>query len=718
MSQLAFSQRVIIKHTELPIKIDGDPSDEAWSETENESSFWEFFPSDTIKAVQQTRVKFLFDDTSLYVLIIAEADYDEFITPSLRRDFSSRDNDSVTLVLDTFNDGTNAFLFGTNAEGVKREALISNGGNNFPRDFNLSWDTKWDVEVKKFDGGYSTEMRIPLSSIRYAENSTDWRINIYRTETKQNRRSTWTNIPRNQIIAGLAYMKSVQFEKPLGKSKAPIALIPYSSGIVSKDFDQDQTNASLSFGGDAKVSIGNGMVLDLTLNPDFSQVEVDDQIINLTRFEVRLPEKRQFFIQNKDLFDNFGDQRSSQAFFSRRIGVAKDRDGNTIENKIIAGARLSGKVNQNLRLGFLNMQTEEDRTNGIAANNNTVLSLQQKMFSRSYLGFVFINRQQTGENNFTTDQEEFNRVVGLDYVLASKDNKWTGRSYIHQSFLPTKSEDAYSAGLRLEYNTRKHNASYSGSRIGDNYQTDLGFLQRSGIERHFLRYGYRFWFDSKIFQSLQLSQFVYYIDKPTLDNLVTDRSLSTRGEISFMNQSQFRFEYNRRFTYLTSDFNPLGSDTAVGLPADESYYYNNLQFSYNSNFSGALNYQFETSFGEFYNGSKFSIQSQIGVRLQPRFKGSLRINYDNIVLPAPYTSGKLWLIGPKFDLTLSKKFFWNTFIQYSSQSENLGINSRIQWRFAPLSDFYIVYNDNYYATTTFVPKVRSLTFKLTYWLNI
>ena len=120
------------------------------------------------------------------------------------------------------------------------------------------------------------------------------------------------------------------------------------------------------------------MILDLTLNPDFSQVEVDDQIINITRFEVRLPEKRQFFIQNSDLFDNFGDNFETQPFFSRRIGVAKDRDGNTIENRIIAGARLSGKLNKNLRLGFLNMQTEEDAENGITANNNTVFSLQQK----------------------------------------------------------------------------------------------------------------------------------------------------------------------------------------------------------------------------------------------------------------------------------------------------------------------------------------------------
>ena len=710
-------QETIARATTANILIDG-LEDEEWNSVEPSSSFWQYFPSDSIQAPQQTRVKFLFDAQNLYVLIIAEADYTNFITPSLRRDFSSRTSDSVTLVLDTFNDGTNAFLFGTNPEGVQREALISNGGTNFPQDFNISWDVKWEVAVQKFDGGYRTEMKIPFSSLRYAENNTDWQVNVYRSEIGQNRTSTWAKIPRNQSIAGLAYMNTLSFEKELPKAKAPIALIPFSSGIVSKDFEENTSDSNLSFGGDAKLSIGNGMILDLTLNPDFSQVEVDDQIINLTRFEVRLPEKRQFFIQNSDLFDNYGDRFETQPFFSRRIGVAKDLDGNTIENKIIAGARLSGKITNNMRLGFLNMQTQEDRANGISANNNTVFSLQQKMFSRSYLGLIFVNRQQTGDELEGNEQDKFNRVLGLDYTLASKDNKWTGRSFIHQSFLPNKTTDAYSAGFRLNYNVRKHIIRYGINRIGDGYQSDLGFLRRTGIQKHFLRYGHRLWVDSPTIRSIQLSQSLFYIDKPKSNNLVTDRALSSRAEINFTDQSRFQLEYNKRYTFLTDEFNPLGIDDAIVLPGEMGYNYSDVEVSYRSNFSKKINYNFQTSFGDFYNGTKFSVSSEIAIRLQPRFNGSIKVNYDKIDFPAPYTSGELWLIGPKLDYTFSKSIFWNTFIQYSSQSETLGINSRLQWRFAPLSDFYIVYNDNYFATTTFVPRVRSLTFKLTYWLNL
>ncbi len=551
-----YGQETKALYTDKEIQIDGRV-DAEWNRVSASSPFWEYFPTDTLLAKQQTRVKFLFDDTSLYVLIEADAD-GNYIVPSLRRDFSSRNSDSVTLVLDTFNDGTNAFLFGTSPEGVKREALISNGGNNFPRDFNRSWDIKWQAEVLKTPTGYTTEMKIPLSSLRYGDGATQWRINVYRSEIANNISSSWANIPRNQTIAGLAYMKTLTFEKALPKAKVPVALIPYTSGILVKDFEEDLSSSSLAFGGDAKISIGSGMILDLTLNPDFSQVEVDDQIINLTRFEVRLPEKRQFFIQNSDLFDNYGDRFETQPFFSRRIGVAKDLDGNTIENKIVAGARLSGKLNDNLRLGFLNMQTEEDVANGIAANNNTVFALQQKMFSRSYLGFIFVNRQQTGEIDFETNQDEFNRVLGLDYTLASKDNKWTGRSFVHQALLESKEKETYSAGFRLNYNSRKHSISYGGNRIGENYSSDLGFLRRTGIQKHYMRYGHRFWIDSKTIRSFELIQSIFYVDKPKSNGLVTDRALSTRGELNFTDQSEIRFDYSRRYTYLTSDFNPLG----------------------------------------------------------------------------------------------------------------------------------------------------------------
>lgn len=657
------------------------------------------------------------------MLIISNFEDEDYVVSSLKRDWSSRNNDSMTLVLDTFNDATNAFLFGISAEGVRREGLISNGGNRSSSssgggDYTFSWDVKWEGEINKTKNVLAAEFKIPFASLRFDNKSQKWRINIYKTDVGKNTRSTWARIPRNLSIAGLAFMGDLYFEKPLGNSKSPVFLIPYTSGTQGKNFEESKLVSFFDIGVDTKLSIGSGMILDLTLNPDFSQVEVDDQIINLSRFEVRLPEKRQFFLQNSDLFSSFGSSYNAQPFFSRRIGVARDLDGNTIQNRIIAGARLSGKINKNLRLGVLNMVTDSDPKNKISSNNNTVIALQQKMFSRSFLGAFFVNREKIGEEEFTNDQEDYNRVIGLDYNLQSKDNKWVGKLWYHKSFETNNNENNFSNGFRLIYNSRKNNFRLFTGQKSENFSSDLGFIQRTGVKSHFINYGHRLWIDSKKIRSIEFSQQLYFVNKPDLLNLVTDRNYETKSEISFTNQSRFEISYNRRYTYLLDDFNPVGGNNSVPLPSSIGFYYNDVEMRFTSNYSKNFYFNLQSTLGEFYSGNRVSFNSEFTIRVQPKFNSSVKIRYDDIYFPSEYTYGKLFLIGPKFEYTFNKKLFWNTFIQYSSRSDNLGVNSRLQWRFAPLSDFYLVYNDNYFTYNNLVPRVRSLTFKLTYWLNI
>jgi hypothetical protein len=174
--------------------------------------------------------------------------------------------------------------------------------------------------------------------------------------------------------------------------------------------------------------------------------------------------------------------------------------------------------------------------------------------------------------------------------------------------------------------------------------------------------------------------------------------------------------YNR-FTYLFSAFDPTGTDGAIALPIDSSYKYTTVSLGYRSDKRKTLSYQIEPSIGTFFNGKKYSFEANLAWRIQPKFSGSLQINYDKINLPDPYPDASIWLIGPKVDLTFNKSIFWSTFIQYSSQQKNVGINTRLQWRFAPLSDLFIVYNDNYFSNG-FAPRFKSLNLKLTYWLNI
>ena len=716
----AFSQTtnkaVSVKFIDNPITLDAELSEDEWKNTKGASGFWQYFPLDSIQAKQQATIKFLFDDDNLYVGIKVNALANDFIIPSLRRDFSAGGSDNITLLFDTFNDGTNAFIFGTNPYGIKREMLLSGGGSEL-RDFTMAWDTKWKCKTAIKEDHYIAEMIIPLSAFKYREGETKWRFNSYQFDTQDNERNTWVNIPQNQFIFNLAYMGEMIFEKPLGKSKTPVSIIPYVNTITAKDFENDVSQTDLKFGGDAKFTIGNSLNLDLTINPDFSQVEVDQQVTNLTRFEISLPERRQFFIENSDLFADFGNNRDSNPFFSRRIGIAKDANGNTIENNIIGGVRLSGKVNNNLRVGLLTMQTAEDIKNEIPTVNNSVITLQQKVFKRSNISVMFINKQATKEYDFLADEDKYNRIIGLDYRLASEDNTWVGKYFLHKSFSQGVKDKNYSAGFSTQYFDRDFNVRLSGVYVGDNYESDLGFLRRTDIFKITPKIERTFWPIESTIQKHSFSITPIFIWKPDLNFKNSDYAVISRWQAKFKSTGEFTAEMYNRFTYLFTAFDPTGTDGAIALPIDSSYKYTTVSLGYRSDKRKTLSYQIEPSIGTFFNGKKYSFEANLAWRIQPKFSGSLQINYDKINLPDPYPDASIWLIGPKVDLTFNKSIFWSTFIQYSSQQKNVGINTRLQWRFAPLSDLFIVYNDNYFSNG-FAPRFKSLNLKLTYWLNI
>lgn len=715
---IGFSQTktVHVKYTNQPITVDAVLDEAVWAEAEAATNFWQHFPTDSLQAKQQAEIKMLFDDRNLYVGIKVNSANDEYIIPSLRRDFRASGNDNISLLFDTFNDGTNAFFFGTNPMGVLREALISGGGAEVSG-FDTSWDTKWIGETIKHDTYYIVEWMIPLSAFKYREGETKWRFNSYHFDTKDNERNTWINIPQNQPIFSLAYMGDMIFEKPLGKSKAPISIIPYVNALVGKDYETNTSTSDFKFGGDIKMTLGNSLNLDLTVNPDFSQVEVDQQVVNLTRFEISLPERRQFFIENSDLFSTFGDDRDSNPFFSRRIGIAKDINGNSILNDIIAGVRLSGKINSNTRIGVLSMQTAEDVANEIPTTNNSVLTVQQKMFSRSNLSVMFINKQATKDYDFLENTKRYNRVIGIDYNLASANNTWVGKYFIHKSFSPDVDDKDMSAGASTSYNSRNWNFRAGAVFVGENYRSDLGFLRRTDVFKISPRIERVFWPKQGQVQKHSFSVMPFYLWRPGQDWENSDYTIVSSWNADFQNTTRLQLEMFNRFTRLYDAFDPTGSSDGTPLPAGD-YYYTSYEASFNSDQRKQFSYNIGPSFGKFYNGEKYSLQTQLTWRLQPFFSGSIQVNYDDIRLPDPYPDAKIWLIGPKLDVTFNKNLFWATFIQYSTQSENFSVNTRMQWRFAPLSDLFVVYNDNYFTDNVFAPRVRSFNVKLTYWLNI
>ncbi|MEP3208799.1 MAG: DUF5916 domain-containing protein [Maribacter sp.] len=700
--------------TEIPT-IDGVLDESFWNTAESANNFQQYFPTDSVLAENPTEIKMVFSDTHLYIGLTVKSIGDKWVTPSLKRDFRASTGDSMSLVFDTFNDGTNAFLFGINPYGVRREVLISGGGSDL-RGFNDSWDVKWKGDSKIYGDYYTSEMAIPLTSFKFKEGETKWRFQSYRFDLQTNERSTWVRVPQGQFLVSLAFMGDMHFEKPLGKSRTPLALIPYVNTIAEKDYVLDNSGSNIKVGGDAKVSIGNGMNLDITVNPDFSNVEVDNIITNLTRFEVSLPEKRQFFIDNSDLFSSFGGSRDANPFFSRRIGIARDTAGNTIENRIIGGVRLSGKLNEDWRLGFFSIQTDEDIDNEIASNNNTMLALQKKVFSRSNINMFFINRQSFKDYDFVEREEEFNRVLGLDYNLASKNNRWIGKFYTHKSFQPDDSAGNFSVGANIGRITRYFNAFADFVYIDEDFSSDLGFIRRTDIIKGVASLEKVFWPKSKIVNNYSFELFPVTVWRPSLDYKKTDQDIRFTGKLGFQDQSQVTLGFNNRFTFLTDDFDPTRTD-GEPLPGNLGYHFNSVDFSYMSNRAGVLSAMGQATLGHFFNGNIFSLDAQIFLRILPKAQITLALNYNNITLPDPYPSADIWLLSPKVELTFSKSLFWSTLIQYSNLEDNLGINSRLQWRFAPLSDLFLVYNDNYFVNQ-FSPRYRSINLKFTYWLNI
>lgn len=716
LNAIAQNKKVNVSYITEEIKLDAVLNEASWYKKKPATDFWQYFPTDTLQAINQTEITMLFDDHNLYLGIKVYSSGNNYVIPSLKRDFRAGGSDNITLLFDTYNDGSNAFLFGTNPDGVMREALVSGGGKEL-RGFTSSWDTKWESVTKQYDDYYISEWAIPMSAFKYKEGETRWRFNSYMFDTQSNERTTWFQIPQNQYIFNLAFMGDMVFEKPLGKSKTPISIIPYINTIAVNDYEENKEFFELKAGGDAKISISNSLNLDITINPDFSQVEADQVVTNLTRFEVNLPEKRQFFIENSDLFADFGNSLDANPFFSRRIGIAKDTTDTYIENDIIGGVRLSGKINTNFRVGLLNIQTKNDSENEIGGNNNTVLALQQKMFSRSNVSFLFINRQATSNKDFIVPEEKYNRVVGIDYNLANIDNSWNGKFYAHKSFTSNLDSKNYSTGTRLDYSSKNWGFRASGLYVGENFKSDLGFIRRTDIFKIDPKVEYLLFPKQGKINRHNFSVVPIIVWKPEINFQLADYNIISSWNAEFNNTSRLSVSIFNRYVYLFDEFNPSFSD-GLSLEMDTDYNFSSIELNLQTDTRKPFSFKTKPSMGQFFNGFKYTFDAEISYRIQPKFLFSIRARYDKIELPKPYSNNNIWLVSPRINITFTKSLYWSTLIQYSSLLENLGINSRLQWRFAPLSDLFLVYNDNYFTDSEFAPRFRSINLKITYWLYL
>lgn len=700
-----------IRKTQGTVRIDGSIDEADWKLSPVAGDFWLKWPTDTTYADSKTEVRVLYDENFLYFSAVC---FDSRrVINTLKRDAGFWDSDAFGIILDPVNERTNGFLFGINVGSSQYDALIA------INEASEQWDAKWYSSVQKYEDRWVVEVAIPFKSLRYNEHNLNWGINFMRIDAQRNQFSTWAKVPRQMRSFDLGFTGKMQWDLPPAASKSNVVLIPYITGSTYRDHAGEKTNEwNGNIGLDAKIAVTSGLNLDLTLNPDFSQVDVDVQVTNLSRFNIFFPERRNFFLENSDLFANLGTE-DVRPFFSRKIGISQ---GKTIP--IYFGARLSGNLDNDWRIGVMSLQTGKGE--GIPSNNYSVAVLQRKLLKRSNVRGFFINRQAMGSKVEEAEANSFNMVGGLEFTYLSQDGKWRSDAMYHHSFNTVSQPDNAFLNLGGQFRSRNDFVALQLSRVGENYITDVGFVPRlynyDAARDSTLRKGY-YQLNGRLFHDF------FPKNNPKINliwvGLTVETFLNMDGSLNEANvfagsgtrlANRGYIDYNVTFSKVALPFatDLIGGEEA--LPA-QTYQFVRGSMAYGSdprkNFSWEVNF----SGGSFYNGSILSYGGNINFRRQPWGNFGVEINQNHVQLPAAYGSANLTLISPRIEISFTETMFWTTFLQYNTQADNFNINSRFQWRFKPMSDLFIVYTDNY-VSQDFRVKNRGLVIKLNFWLNL
>ncbi|CAN5301842.1 hypothetical protein BH11BAC6_BH11BAC6_11430 [soil metagenome] len=687
------------------VKVDGVMDEPAWTNAEVATNFFMVLPMDTSHAKVSTEIRMTYDNDNVYIIAVCNLlKKQQYMVESLRRDFNFGKNDNFIFFIDPFNDLTNGFTFGANAAGAQWDGTLYEGGKA-----DLNWDNKWISAVKNYDDKWIFEASIPFKTLRFKKGSTTWGINFSRLDITVAEKSAWAPVPRQFPTASLAYTGDLIWDAAPPETGKNVAVIPYVLGGVSKNYaGNEKATYRKDIGADAKLALTSSLNLDLTVNPDFSQVEVDKQVTNLDRFELFFPEKRQFFLENNDLFANFG-YANVRPFFSRRIGLGVP---------ISFGTRLSGSLDKNWRIGVMDMQTKHVDETGLPAQNFAVLALQRRVFARSNIRFMFVNKQSlnySGEKDSTKPLYSlYNRNFGLEYNLASANNSWSGKTLLLKSFTPGRNNKDFTHAANLQYASRKWNISWQHEIVGQNYNAEVGYVPRKDYVKINPAIGYLFFpkHGAVLSHGPKLIS-TYYFDGKLKHT--DDETILLYG-FNYRDQSIFDVWTAKDYVQLLQPFDPTNNNKDT-LATGSIHEWKAFGFDYFSKPQQLLTYNVSGRFGGYYaDGSRININADIGYRFQPYASITLSTAYNHIKMPQPWATTDFWLIGPRIDITFTNKLFLTTFIQYNDQQKNINLNTRFQWRYRPASDLFIIYTDNYYPSPLSV-RNRAFVLKFTYWWN-
>ncbi|NET37503.1 MAG: hypothetical protein F6K19_36680 [Cyanothece sp. SIO1E1] len=677
-----------IRHLEHTIDADGILDEAVWDQLDAYRGFHNFFPINEGKAKMDTEVKIFHDGKYLNIAFVYHDSLSEIRVNSLKRDNYGAGfhlSDCVGIVIDPYNDQNRGYFFAVNGAGTQLDALIANYDNE-----NLSWDALWESgqSVQGTDKVY--EMKIPLSTFSYDENISSWSFQFYTRDAKDRMYTVWNKFQRGFLQFDTRFLRSIEIENLQPSKIARTTLIPAITAGHGQNLVDDNSESNLIPSLDVQYKITDGLRLDATINPDFSQVDVDQQVTNLTRFNIIFPERRNFFIENSDLFTTLQLANDINPFYSRFIGAAQD---------IMMGLKLSGNVSPNTRIGWLNVQSKTGEEE--VAQNYMVGVIKQQFDPTFNMTGYLVNRQAT--DRFTLEND-FNRVAGLKGNYLSKSRKWSGFAGYNQSFTDGLEGDNQAFTIENNYNTRTLTFGTKINAVGKNFFTDIGFVPRlnnyDALNQVVIREGYR-----QLSQSLLVNHFPKnqnIIQTYRLVNANVDLYWDEAGELYeknyfyntalfFSNQMSAYLNFYHDEIQLKYAFDPLRNGNLI-LPG--AYQNTAVRAGFNSDYTRNLYGSINLQFGSFFQGDRTRFGTRLGYRFLPLL--SLQLNYEyNTLSFSEIGQQNLHLFGISAEVFFSNKLNWTTYIQYNQQIDNFNINSRLQWEYKPLSFVYVVFADNY-----------------------
>ena len=689
---------------EEPPTLDGDVlGDPVWAAVEPVSGFRQSAPDEGQPATERTEVRVLFTDDTIYFGIVC---YDEdpsgIIVSDSRRDSSMNNADSFQMVLDTFSDRQNGFVFGTTPAGQEYDGQVTDegggrslfgggGGGGFSRGsgggFNLNWDGAWQVRTSTSDVGWSAEFAIPFRTIRFpARENQSWGVNFQRNIRRRNETAFWAPLPRQYNLYRVSMAGQLAGVTTPANATGNLQLTPYIVGeIATRDAAPDRDPLALGdVGVDLKFSVTSGLTLDATYNTDFAQVEVDNQQINLDRFNLFFPEKRPFFLENAGVFsvNNQGPASGmnlgqTELFFSRRLGIT---DAGA-QIPILGGARLSGKVSDGVTVGILNMQTDSLR--GVAqANNFTVARVRRDLPNRSSVGGLFVNRQGTGS---LAPANDYNRTYAVD-------GRWgIGQNGLVQGFVGrtqtpgrTGRDHALSVSTRYDSETWRVISGYQEN--GEDFNPEVGFLRRTGGFRKF-DFGLNNTSRPDGFLTFQeLTPHVSFTRFWTLDRVMESSFLHLHFQGEFEDSSSAGVVLN----VLSEEVFEAFTVSGIVVPPGR-YDFNEVQYSYNYDRSAPLSFGMRATVAGFFGGDIVTLRPSMNARYGETFNISLSYSRNNIDLPNGSTITNLTSVRAAYNF--SPRVFAQALLQHNDSADVWSVNFRVGWLQDANTGLFLVYNE-------------------------